>query len=1096
MSQKPDNIFLNTPIGACTLVLVVAALFAPLYVSAHGANNEVSEEQAVQSLRERVEQLKQQMASVFMGENAETAEPQKTFYVVVQDDQSQESKPVKQTEEVVEVVIVRNAPRASVERKAFDSEEEPAPSFEERKRKTSYVAGGDDSVEEEPVAVVEEKEEPVTPVEEDEEPVASVEEEKEEVFDTGGTGSVEEEKAEPTTPAEEGDESADPVVEEVSDPAEEKEDPVTPAEEDEEPVAPVEKEREEEPAGPSEAKLFGDETRPRPETASHRISFSDMIGQRIVVTVKDEDGNIVEVVEVDDGDRSITVQGLEVGEEYTVIAESDGHCGAPRTITSGGETTIAFEKIEEHLYTYRWESDLRNREYECSSHTVHQKEITYVDGQETDSTVSAALILRESHNIVLSDDELTWSSDLARGLLRAVSAIPHKKGGETTFVLVDQELKNDIRVDKDTVFVSRHAFNNANPRMALVDGVRGVLFSHRVFHALVRFYTNDGADRRATEKILNEKFGVSLHAKNIMALTGEHEDNFQAFKNEEVLDLIASLVETPEGQHIIPGLAYLLRRKDGHPHPLYPGAAAVAWPRGADTDSYIEFMETAFYDPTSGVKQSEASIHRLILHEKTHFLWENVLSDALKEQWIDVAGWYENEDDIDGWSNRYTTSFVSPYAHKKNPDEDFAETIAYYITNPNRLLNVAPEKYDFVRTHVMQSSEYILTVREDLRFEVLNLFPNSDYPGKIRGVYVEARGRPDEDKRVSIDIALHNVPGVNDSARWARTRLMSESGSYQDIYLYPAGNNGHRLTGSVVIPKNTKSGYWRVDQIVVKDRVGNTRTESNVDFGFLLYINNAVEDLDAPAYVPGSLAIQVEKTTKWGRQVHKVTATWDIEEAGEMDNVYANFVSLSSPESYSRGAYGTAINNKAEVVYYITEYFPSGEYALNYLRMKDKALNIGSQYFSDDPAHEPQHVFVVETANPDAVPPTLDVNRITIKAEPVNKEQPDGKTRVTITYYAKDDLSGVGGVYYTLQDPNGKVTSGTHYHRNFHTHFFEGGDPTVYEEYVVKHLLPTGSAPGTWGLSGMTVEDKGGNIAVFDFTELLHFDLVNEQSGS
>lgn len=756
---------------------------------------------------------------------------------------------------------------------------------------------------------------------------------------------------------------------------------------------------------------------------------------------------------------------------------------------SGEETTTVFEEIGEDIYTYQWESDLNNREYECSSHVVKQREITFMGETLNVSNISATDTLEREYNILLSNEEMTWSPGFARGVLRAVSNIPHRRISKTSFVLVDQEIANDIRIDGKTVYLSKHAFTNANPRMVLLDGRSGMLFSHRVFHALTRFYTNNGANRQAVEKILKEKFGVKLRVPNIRALTGEHPDNFQEFQNEEVLDLISALAETPEGQYIIPGLTYILRRKDGHPHPLYPGAPAVAWARGAHADGYIEFMETAFYSPEFRKKMSEGYIHRLILHEKAHFLWRNVLSSRIRNEWINVAGWYRNEDDPDDWSTRYTTTFVGPYAHGINPNEDLAESISHFITNPNRLLNVAPEKYEFIKKHIMYGNEYILDIREDLKFEVLNLFPDYDYPGKIKKVSVTAKGSATEDKKVTIELTLHNAEGYNDGAHWARTRLTSESGIITDLYMYPTDGSGHKLRGKLTIPKNSESGYWRVDQITVLDLSGNTRMEGIVDFGFMLYINNSDVDLTAPKYVPNSLEIQVEEVQKEGRNVHKVTATWDIIEEGGMEWVYANFVSLSNPEAYSWGEYGKAHNNKAKVIFYITEYYPSGQYTINYLKMTDAAWNTGGQYFSDNPRHERQKIFTVETANPDTIMPTLDVNRIYISAIPFNEKSPDGKTRVTITYYAKDDSSGVGKVYYTLQNPNGKTFTNGHYHENFYSLFFEEGDPTEYKKYTVTHILPTGSTPGTWGLSEMIVEDKGGNIAVFDFTEILHFEL-------
>ena len=838
--------------------------------------------------------------------------------------------------------------------------------------------------------------------------------------------------------------------------------------------------------------FFADIPAKKPGNAKHAVSFAGVIDQNVVVTLRDAMGNIVDVIE---GTDTVNFSNLIDSEEYTITAETEGHCSKSREVSNlNKETVITFEEIEEDVYTYRWESDLKNKEYECSSHPVKQNEIQFKDTTLIVSNISPVQVLAEEYNIVLSNEKITWSSGLARGLLRVVSSIPHKKTSQTKFVLTDQEIENDIRVDKDAVYMSKHAFNHTNPRMVLLNGKKGTLFSHRAFQALTRFYTKNGTDRKAAEKIFNEKFGVSTHPKNVEALTGEHPDNFQKFQNEEILDLISAFAETPEGQYTIPGLAYLLRRKDGHPHPLYPGAPAVAWPRGSNINGYIEFMETAFYYPKTKSKMSEMYVYHLILHEKSHFLWENVLSNTLRQEWISTAGWYQNADDVDGWSNRYTTTFVSPYAHKVNPNEDLAETIASYITNPNRLRNVSPEKYEFVRKYIMHGNEYIADIRADLRFEVLNLFPDYDYPGKIKGVSVIAQGTPLEDKKVIIEITLNNVAGYNDGAHWARTRLVSKSGLFKDVYMYPVGDgNTHRLRGTLTIPKNSESGYWRPDQITVKDLSGNTRTEGIVDFGFMLYINNASEDLVAPEYVPNSLAIQVEKTEMKGREVHKVTATWDIQEEVGMkarDGVYANFVSLSNPEAYSWGEYGEVHNNKAKVIFYITEYFPSGEYTINYLHMNDKALNTGTQYFSEDPKHEQQKVFTVETANPDTTLPTLDLNRISIDAVPFNEKSPDGKTRVTITYYAKDDLSGVGKVFYVLQDPNGKTISGTHYHENFYTPFFEGGDPTADKKYVAKHILPSGSAPGTWGLREMIIEDKGGNITTSNFTEILHFQLT------
>ena len=46
---------------------------------------------------------------------------------------------------------------------------------------------------------------------------------------------------------------------------------------------------------------------------------------------------------------------------------------------------------------------------------------------------------------------------------------------------------------------------------------------------------------------------------------------------------------------------------------------------------------------------------------------------------------------------------------------------------------------------------------------------------------------------------------------------------------------------------------------------------------------------------------------------------------------------------------------------------------------------------------------------------------------------------------------------------------------------------------MIHHTLPKGSAPGTWGLKEMNINDKGGNTKNYNFTEVLHFALENDE---
>ena len=66
----------------------------------------------------------------------------------------------------------------------------------------------------------------------------------------------------------------------------------------------------------------------------------------------------------------------------------------------------------------------------------------------------------------------------------------------------------------------------------------------------------------------------------------------------------------------------------------------------------------------------------------------------------------------------------------------------------------------------MQGSIYISRIREDLTFEVLNLYPDYDYPGKIKSVSTKVSGGPEEDKEITIRVNIHTLEGVLDSAKW------------------------------------------------------------------------------------------------------------------------------------------------------------------------------------------------------------------------------------------------------------------------------------------------------------------------------------------
>ena len=752
-------------------------------------------------------------------------------------------------------------------------------------------------------------------------------------------------------------------------------------------------------------------------------------------------------------------------------------------------------------FTYHWEID-ETPEGSESATIIEPVQVTLLDEPIEVTSHSASLALMRKYSVYLGPE---WSPGHAYRLLQTFESIPQETNDpyednprvETSvWQLGNRHIQDDLSVEyrdgQRRVTIAEEAFVYATPLLAEIEGVRGRYFSKRLHHAVVRFVTDNGADRYALERILQERYAVSINIPDYSELTrhttGEHTGRFSEFKNEELIALASMLEEFPSGMLKTPGLKYLVRRLDGQPHPLYPGAPAVAW-TGA---GYIEFMESAFKE------QGPDYIHRLILHEKAHFLWEYLFDEQLKQDWIELGGWFENPDDVDGWSTTKQVEFVSAYAHGVNPNEDMAESISYYIVNPDKLRSRSSAKYEFIQNRVMHGTRYISQIREDLTFEVYNLYPDYVYPGRIIRIDIQVEGEPEEDKRVTVEIEIHGESDL-DAAQSAYIRIFSEKGTFFDLaWMSPVDANGmsvpsgHILRGESTLSKYAVNGYWRPDQIRIWDAQGNERLTSQNDWGWKLYLDNPLADCEPPVYVKNSMRLSLsEVTTENGRPYQVVTARWQLLEKNGIKGVLARMNDLNR-ETYSRreswGEYNPE-TSEASVGLIFPDYFQSGRYTLTYIRMEDVALNVGRVYFTEDNEFDEAPTTIeIQTTNPDINPPVLDLNRITIKAEPTQPHVPNGETRVDIIFRVKDNISGYAKTDMLLRDPQG----GTHFFRHYDVDFWDiyfSRDPKVYETYHKTIILPVGSAPGTWGLAEMNVHDKAQNTLRADFTEIVRFEV-------
>ena len=650
---------------------------------------------------------------------------------------------------------------------------------------------------------------------------------------------------------------------------------------------------------------------------------------------------------------------------YAIKINAEGHRSTPARIRTFPFSTVhdgepyAVQQLATDPFTYHWEEDQTTPAgAEYSSHIVQPRIVEFQGSTLDVSDAAAAEHLEHDYNVLLVG--AGWSQEHAFRLLTTMEAIPQPlqlkdPGGDflglpaSAWRLTDDFIDGDVVIDTADdgtreVTISSAAFVNAAPRIATVDGKRGVWFSRRLHHAAVRFVTDNGHDRSAYERIFKERYGVTTHIDDYPSLTAptgnESRYNFQAFHADEILLLINMLEEMPVGMHKLDGMRYLVRRLNGLPHPLYPGAPAVAWPES----EYVEFMEKAFKD------QSEDYMHRLIIHEKAHFLWTHVFRDQLKADWIEIGGWYEDPAADSGWSTTKSAEFVSAYAHRKNPNEDMAETISYFIVNPDRLRARSMAKYEFVRDRIMQGDIYVARIREDLTFEVYNLFPDYVYPGKIKSIDITVEGGSLEAKRLTVEVELHALDLEKEGAHRGQTRIRSEVGTFFDLWLYPVDEG---LRGTTTISKYAKAGYWLSHGIRLDDVAGNSRYSSRSDFGWRMYVDNALEDIDPPEYVPHSLTIN---KSLWEKDdtVQVIRVGWTVEEIGSLRRCSAVILAaLSDTYSYDRQGSYDDDDDICTVDFLMPSYMPSSTYSTVRVYMWDEAGNYGQARFTGDGATEP-----------------------------------------------------------------------------------------------------------------------------------------------
>lgn len=745
----------------------------------------------------------------------------------------------------------------------------------------------------------------------------------------------------------------------------------------------------------------------------------------------------------------------------------------------------------------------------------------------------SAQTLYQQYGFVLDDLEEAWTPDEAFKLHQAISDLPYPRANadengipvHAVWRLTEDMLDGDYMVENvmgmEVVTVSRDVFVYAEPLVVNFEGEQGHFFSRRLFKVALSHLTEEGSQSGIVSQIAEDRYGVEFMepSDGLEDLMNETQTNFQSFPAWEKLQIMGMFEEFPSGMRKQEGLSKLVRRINGQPNPYYPAAPAIAW-TGIET---IEWMETAF----SGF--SIDHIHRLVLHEKAHFLWAYGLDETLKADWASLGGWFEDPNAPSGWSTTLTTEFVSAYAHDMNPNEDMAESIAHYISNPQLLLTHAPDKYDFIRDRIMHGARYVALIAEELTFEVYNLFPDYTYPGKIVGTSVQVSGEPNEDKTFHLTVHLHSDDPAEDGAASGQVRFVSSVGTFFDMWLSPVnGSSDSVLTGSITLNKHMKAGWWNFDGLHLWDAVGNDRYESPATIGLRLFLNNPLEDITPPAYLDDSFSmlavpeIQIADGSGGPSSVEGIEVefdTWDKIPLSRgltrisfptMDPDYGQRYSIDiQSNDFESNGYEEVKHHKMQLP--VPHYFPTGHYTVNFSSADDVAGNSSLLYFTGDPNYsnaDDVHVFAedrdsvwMETEYPDLLHPVVDLNSFEVTATPSNADAPNGETLVEFTLAVQDTsafdefASGVQRITYTMRNPIGEEFHFGGWEElggaNFYYSVYPPEGANEWSTLTLSAFLPAGSAPGTWGISAISIQDRAKNIKRYSFVEYVQFTLID-----
>ncbi len=315
--------------------------------------------------------------------------------------------------------------------------------------------------------------------------------------------------------------------------------------------------------------------------------------------------------------------------------------------------------------------------------------------------------LKEKYGISL---RAGWMAKEADSLLETFDSIyqqsedPDHNLAPSVWQITNKELQDDVQIesvnDVKHVTLSRDVFFSEVSEVE--KSQEEPLLNKRLFRIIAQFVTEnwtdipevrrilkDGTDRFMIELVLKEMYGLSIirtgtpEAERIGQVLRRYgrEARVSESSNEQLMMLMSVYEKFPKGLHNLGRrLKYLLINQQTK----YAGSAWIG-------EFCVEYAGFIFH------LKNRQEFHRIILHEKAHFLWEYTLNWDLRAEWAKIGGWRKDSNNRFGWSNnRSRKEFVTTYAGSKNPNEDWSESVAYYLLRPDKLRSCSLAKYEFI----------------------------------------------------------------------------------------------------------------------------------------------------------------------------------------------------------------------------------------------------------------------------------------------------------------------------------------------------------------------------------------------------------------